>query len=270
MVRPSSCSTCSSRRASPLVDYGVFFVYMSHFFVSLAIAAILWRFAHDEFQRFAFLFVTLSFLAFATYALFPAAPPWLASETTHGLGPTAKIIDEMWAHVGLRSGGERLLGDEPPSESGRGDTVVAFRVSDAAAAVLLEVGRELALAPALYPLTMGFTLVYPAEHYVFDILFGWLYAVVVYFVGSWAFERYHVWRSERMLISAEPAPVTVRGLVRGGARVSSHGRPADPRCRARSCRPSRLAMSSGVSPLASTSTAPVRYTPVSLAPVSVA
>jgi membrane-associated phospholipid phosphatase len=33
---------------------------------------------------------------------------------------------------------------------------------------------------ALYPLAMGFTLVYSGEHYVVDILMGWLYAWLVH------------------------------------------------------------------------------------------
>lgn len=183
-------------------DYGVFVVYMSHFFVSLVIAAILWKYAHPRFQRFAFFFVTLSFLAFATYALFPAAPPWLASETTHGLAPTAKIIDEMWVHIGLRSGSSVFSGT-----SHLANPVAAVPSLHSAYPMLLALffwksaGKRRWLLP-LYPLAMAFTLVYAAEHYVFDILLGWLYAAVVYFVGTWAFDRYKAWRSERVLAPA--------------------------------------------------------------------
>jgi membrane-associated phospholipid phosphatase len=33
---------------------------------------------------------------------------------------------------------------------------------------------------------MGWTLVYGGEHYVFDVLLGWIYAVAVYFGVRWA------------------------------------------------------------------------------------
>src|SRR5436853_416725 len=82
-------------------------VYLSHFFVSLVVAGVLWRFAHERFRRFAVVFVSLTFLAFLTYALYPAVPPWLASKQAD-LGPTSKIVDEMWVHVGLRSGASVL------------------------------------------------------------------------------------------------------------------------------------------------------------------
>jgi membrane-associated phospholipid phosphatase len=36
----------------------------------------------------------------------------------------------------------------------------------------------------LYPLAMAVALVYLGEHYVSDVLLGWLYAVVVFVVGN--------------------------------------------------------------------------------------
>jgi hypothetical protein len=41
----------------------------------------------------------------------------------------------------------------------------------------------------LYTLAMGTTLVYTAEHYVSDILLGWIYAAVVFFAVSWWWRR---------------------------------------------------------------------------------
>jgi len=46
-----------------------------------------------------------------------------------------------------------------------------------------------------YPLAMGFALVYLGEHYAFDVLLGWLYAVVVYVVGSWLWDQWELRRA---------------------------------------------------------------------------
>ena len=165
-------------------DYAAFLVYLSHFFASLIIAAVLWKFAYHRFHRFAGMFVGLSFAAFVTYALYPAAPPWLASQVPHALGPTAKIIDEIWVHIGLHQGANLL--------SARGNLanpVAAVPSLHGAYPFLLmlffwrSAGRWRWLLP-LYPLAMGFTLVYTGEHYVFDILLGWLYATTVFVVGN--------------------------------------------------------------------------------------
>jgi len=54
----------------------------------------------------------------------------------------------------------------------------------------------------LYPLSMGFTLVYTGEHYIFDVVLGWVYAVAVY-SAVLAFER-------RRANAREPARVEMR------------------------------------------------------------
>jgi membrane-associated phospholipid phosphatase len=73
-------------------------------------------------------------------------------------------------------------------------------------------GRWRWLLP-LYPLAMAFSLVYMGEHYVIDILLGWLYAVVVYFVGTALMDRW-ARRRARARVDAptrEPAPPVLAG-----------------------------------------------------------
>jgi hypothetical protein len=179
-------------------DYAAFAVYMTHFIVPFAIAGFLWKYAHERFRRFATLFVLLTFAALVTYALYPAVPPWLASQNGF-LKPTSKIIDEMWAHVRLGNGSSVFSGTGHFA-----DPVAAVPSLHSAYPMLLvlffwkSVGRWRWLL-ALYPVAMGFTLVYTAEHFVIDILLGWLYAVLVFIFGNWLFDRYE---ARRLLKSA--------------------------------------------------------------------
>ena len=193
-------------------DYAAFFVYLTHFFAALIVAALLWKFAYPRFRRFAVLIVALSFAAFATYALFPAAPPWLASQN-HALAPTAKIVDEIWTHLGLQNGASLLS-----ARSREANPVAAIPSLHSAYPVLFmlffwrSAGRWRWLLP-LYPLAMAFSLVYTGEHYVVDILLGWLYAVVVYFVGTALMDRW-ARRRARPPVDAptrEPAPPVLAG-----------------------------------------------------------
>jgi len=184
-------------------DYAAFTVYMSHFFAAFVVAALLWKFAYPQFRRFVGLFVGLTLLGFTTYALFPAAPPWLASEQG-ALPPTAKIIDEMWAHIGLRSGAQIF------SATGHLANPVAAVPSIHAAYPLLIVlffwrsaGRWRWLLP-LYPLAMGLTLIYGAEHYVFDVLLGWLYATVVYLLGTGLLDLWDRYREQKVATRLVP------------------------------------------------------------------
>jgi membrane-associated phospholipid phosphatase len=53
---------------------------------------------------------------------------------------------------------------------------------------------------------MGFTLVYTGEHFVIDVLLGWLYASVVFVVGNRLFDRYEQRKTR-------PAPIDVALLA---------------------------------------------------------
>ena len=185
-------------------DYAAFGVYMTHFVVPFVIAGVLWKFAHDRFRRYAALLLGLTFAALVTYVLYPALPPWLASQTG-SLPPTAKIIDEVWAHLRLSNGATVF------SATGHfADPVAAVPSLHAAYPVLImlffwkSAGRWRWLL-LLYPLAMAFTLVYTGEHYVIDVLLGWLYASTIFVAGNRLFDRYEQWRERRAAV-AESLP----------------------------------------------------------------
>ncbi|HKN95414.1 MAG TPA: phosphatase PAP2 family protein [Thermoleophilaceae bacterium] len=170
-------------------DYVTFFVYLSHFFVTLIVAAFLWRYRYPLFRRWRAMVMGIAATGFATYALFPGTPPWLASQDGR-LPPITRTIGYMWQHVGVYPAAALF------ETSNRYVNEVAAIPSLHAAYTLLVVlffwrrvpmwARPLLL---LYPLAMGFTLVYTGEHYVFDVVLGWVYAVGVY-SAVLAFERY--------------------------------------------------------------------------------
>jgi membrane-associated phospholipid phosphatase len=162
------------------LDYAVWLVYLTHFFGTLSVAAGLWLFARPLFRPYAAMVAVLAAAGIATYALFPAAPPWLASETGE-LAPTDRIVryvsadapisffGALWEHGALYA-----------------NDVAAVPSLHAAYALLIALffwsrgGLLLRVALAGYTLAMGFSLVYTAEHYVSDVLLGWLYAAAAF------------------------------------------------------------------------------------------
>jgi membrane-associated phospholipid phosphatase len=156
-------------------DDVVFFVYLSHFFVTLVVAAALWRLAYPRFKRFRTLVVGLATAGFVTYVLFPAVPPWLAAWDGH-IAPVDRLIGGMWSHVGLQPA-QALFENHGEFYN----EVAALPSLHAAYPMLLLLffwrdGRWVRLGLGLYVLAMGFTLVYTGEHYVADVLIGWGYA----------------------------------------------------------------------------------------------
>jgi hypothetical protein len=164
-------------------DYASWAVYMSYFFATPVILAALWLVSPRRFRVFLISITVLSFAAFATYFLFPAYPPWLASEVGL-LEPTTRWMGIVSAHL-------PYIDWQPVVERGQdwSNQVAAVPSLHEAITVFIALffwrgaGRALRVLLVAYPLAMGFALVYSAEHYVTDLALGALYAAVVYAAG---------------------------------------------------------------------------------------
>jgi hypothetical protein len=158
-------------------DYAAWLVYLSHFVVTFTVAVVLWVRAYPLFRRFRALFLTVTFAGFVTYVVYPAIPPWLAS-SRGDMPHTVRIVRAMWLELGL-SDVAAVFGEK----SRYAFPVGALPSLHAAWPFLLLVffwpiaGRWRVLLVA-YALAMALTLVYTADHFVFDILLGWIYVVV--------------------------------------------------------------------------------------------
>jgi membrane-associated phospholipid phosphatase len=234
-VQPTVWLTEHLRRATPhWWDVPISLCYVSFFIVPVAIAGVLWVRDRRAFYGWSARYVVISYLAFAVFALAPTAPPWAAARCT-----AAQVADHpsnpaCMYHLPRPSGG--LLG--APEHAHAGVTFVQ-RWSSAGleqlhltiARKLLETGQHftdlVAAVPSLhagatllitlflwrrvrsrwrpvlvlYPLFMGFTLVYTAEHYVIDVLVGFLFALLTALVVA---------RVERRWFAAEPAAAPVQ------------------------------------------------------------
>jgi hypothetical protein len=179
-------------------DYVAWLTYMSHFFTSFIVLAVLWKRDHVRFRRYMFLFVLLTFIGYLTYVFYPAMPPWLASETGH-IAPIIRIIPVVWNHVGVHGAAALFTGGNKFDNN-----IAAMPSLHAAYPTLLllffwERARpRLRAILVLYVLAMAFTLVYTGEHFVIDEFVGWTYALVTFTVGSrlldrWTSRGQHLW-----------------------------------------------------------------------------
>jgi hypothetical protein len=179
-------------------DYLAWMTYMSHFFTSFIVLAVLWKRDHVRFRRYMFLFVMLTFVGYLTYVLYPAMPPWLASETGH-IPPIIRIIPVVWNHVGVHGAAALFTGGNKFDNN-----IAAMPSLHAAYPMLLILFFWKRARPRLrailvtYVFAMAFTLVYTGEHFVIDEFVGWTYALVIYTVGSrmldrWTSKRQHLW-----------------------------------------------------------------------------
>lgn len=164
--------------ATQVWEYPLFVVYLSHFFAAFVVLGLLWRFAYPRFREFRAQIVVLYGLGFVTYVLYPAAPPWMVA---HANGvPMHRLVVQMWDRIG-------------PSVAStlfeQGNTfynqVAAVPSLHAATTMLIllffwpRAGSWLRAVMVAYVLAMAFILVDGGEHFIFDIVVGWGYAVAV-------------------------------------------------------------------------------------------
>jgi hypothetical protein len=210
----------------PWWEIAISTVYMSFFILPYVVAAVLWLRDREEWKAFVRLFVGMSLVALIVYVLLPAAPPWAAARCTPAdveggpSGPTCmfrsargvpdggllgamqsprdgangwveRIIGRVWGKLNLHSASAlidqgqasvNLVAAIPSLHAGLTAAVAAF--------LWTRVGRRWRPLLVTYVLVMAFALVYTAEHYVVDILLGWVLAAMVLLV----IRRFESWR----------------------------------------------------------------------------
>lgn len=165
-------------------DAAAALVYVTHFVAIPLVTAIVWFLLRDRFTAWIASVLTFTTLGVGGYVVYPAAPPWLASDMGE-IGDVSRISGLGWDYLHLEVVGRLIvLGQE-------GSNPVAAMPSLHAGSALLV---ALFLWPSVNPLwraalvgyavAMAVTLVYTGEHYVVDVVVGWLVAAIGTVVGA--------------------------------------------------------------------------------------
>jgi membrane-associated phospholipid phosphatase len=165
-------------------DVAFTLVYTSYFIVPFAVAGVLWIRDRLAFLGFVRRLVTLAIAGLVTYIAFPATPPWLAAQEGVLEGVDRTTV-QGWELIG---GGTAGLFSKGQASVNLVAAVPSLHAAFSALVAIFLWGRlRPAVRPllALYPLAMGLALVATGEHYVFDVLLGWMYAGAVAAAWTW-------------------------------------------------------------------------------------
>jgi hypothetical protein len=170
----------------------ILFITRIHSIVPMTVAFFLWLTRRSLFYRFAATFLVLSFSAALTFWLYPAAPPWAAGN--FGLIDVYKINGNVGVGSSAPTNGGfgvyNLIQGNPfaaiPSLHGGYSFLVVLFLG-----VLAWKAGKRWLVPllAVYPLVQAFAVIYTGNHYVVDILIGYVYVVAAYLAVQWAWRR---------------------------------------------------------------------------------
>lgn len=171
--------------------YNYFFTifYFLHFALPLGFGFLLWLTNRGYFRRFVTGICLMSYGAWISYLLYPAAPPWLAARDGYLFGVT-KILDYTLNFFPEKVSVPTIYHHFTPNE------VAAIPSMHAAYPLLvllfaLRFFGYKALFFTPYVFVVWFAIVYLGEHYVVDILFGVVYAFIFYFLTEEFFHRFN-------------------------------------------------------------------------------
>lgn len=165
-------------------DAAAALVYGTHFVSIPLVTGVVWFCLRDRFTGWIATVLTLTALGVGGYLMYPAAPPWLASDKGE-IGTVIRISSPGWDYLHLDVVGRlTVFGQE-------GSNPVAAMPSLHAGSAMLVALFFWPLANAVwraallgYVMLMAATLVYTGEHYVVDVVAGWLTAGVAIAVGT--------------------------------------------------------------------------------------
>lgn len=179
------------------LDYLSTIFYFLHFALPLSFGFLLWLYNRSYFKQFVTGLLLLSYGAWVTFIIYPAAPPWMALPQVH------KIID-----VTLQAFPDKW--DLPSIYHNFNPNQVAAMPSLHAAYPLLVLLFALSffklkgLIFLPYVLATWFSLVYLGEHYVVDVIGGAIYAIIFFFVAIWLHKRASIFAAIMKSFSDKP------------------------------------------------------------------
>jgi len=148
------------------------FFYWSHFVTPVITAIFLWHYNKTAYWPFVIGLIILSYIAFITYILYPAAPPWWATE--NGYLPDQPVI--------IPSSGMKIVisiaGPNPVAAMPSLHIAYPFYIS----LFCTYIWGKKSLWILILPIMVGFSTLYLGHHYVLDLFVGMFYALII-FIG---------------------------------------------------------------------------------------
>ncbi len=162
----------------------VFYVpYILHFVFPIGLALCVWKFRPAKYWQFIVSYVTASFSAFIVFMIFPAAPPWMASQNGY-IESVHRVSSDVWWALGIKDFPSVYSKVSPNAVAAVPSLHAAYATLFALYVTTLFKGRWRFIA-WIYPILIYIGTVYQGEHYFIDELLGALLAVVVFFASPY-------------------------------------------------------------------------------------
>ncbi len=164
-------------------DFVFYGAYTLHFVLPFALAVLIWQTKSKLYWQYVTTFLAVSFMAFITFLLFPAAPPWMAHDMNL-IEPITRVSSAVWAAFGIHDFPSVYNKISP-------NPVAAVPSLHAAYAFLFAFyltkyyKTNWKWASWAYPVLIWVGTVYQGEHYVVDVIIAVIYASLAFYVAPY-------------------------------------------------------------------------------------
>lgn len=158
---------------------------MMHFVLPLVFAYYLWVRKRQQFKQFLVSLIVLSYAGFLTYVLYPAMPPWMASQK-HIIPQVYNLFNITSAHFFAAGSMPTVYWLFSPNDVAAMPSLHAAYPTLVFCYLLKYFGKKWWLF-SIYLATVLFAIVYLGQHYVTDAIVGIIYAVVVFYLVEYLF-----------------------------------------------------------------------------------
>jgi len=177
-------------------DFLFYGIYMMHFVLPIALAILVWKTRAAYYWRVIGSYVVLSFAGFLTYLLFPAAPPWMASDRGY-IQPITHVSNYIWAALGFHNFNLAYSKIAP-------NPVAAVPSLHAAYSTLFVIfifklyGKKWGVVSLIYPFMIITGTIYMGEHYAIDAILGIIYAATSFMFVMWVYPKVVPWLKHKI------------------------------------------------------------------------
>lgn len=156
-------------------DYIFYVTYMIHFSFPIILGIVIYKTRNKDYWRYAMTYVVAALAGFAVYVLYPAAPPWLASQQGY-IPHITRIAHPVVNSFGVHNFSQVYSRFTPNPIASVPSLHATFSVLFSLFVFKL-FGKKWGTLSLIYPSTIIFGVIYMGDHYFFDVLTGVLLAI---------------------------------------------------------------------------------------------
>lgn len=154
--------------------------YMSHFLVPVIAAIIIWYQKKEHYWFFIIGLIALTYAAFITYIIYPAAPPWWATKYGYLTDQPVYLANYFKYPTLVEFAGPNQVAAMPSLHMAYPCYICMY---------LMSIWGKKVFWMVLLPIGVGISTLYLGHHYVIDLIAGYIFASTIFLITIWVKQR---------------------------------------------------------------------------------